>query len=257
MVSPMPELALIIATYNEADNLGHLVEALEGLEEDLQLVVVDDDSPDGTGLVAQQLSKRFGNIILVNRPSKLGLGSAIQTGLAVALDTGARYVMTMDADLSHDPADVPRLLSAIKTSCADMVQGSRYAPGGGVQGWNSKRWMLSRAANLLYHWGAGTPHECTTNFRVYSRRAASVVLSRAKGNGYEFMPESTLLVLASSLMVQEIPITFTNRRLGKSKLDKKQVIKSIIFCVSSVFMYRLRVGRFSRRDAMDGPDSAI
>jgi dolichol-phosphate mannosyltransferase len=197
----VPELAVIIATYNEADNLGQLVDALEGLELDLQLVVVDDDSPDGTGLIAEQLSTRFGNITIVNRPAKLGLGSALQNGLAAGLKTGARYVMTMDADLSHNPEDVPRLLSAIKTGCADMVQGSRYASGGGVQGWNSKRRLLSRAANLAYKWGAGTPRECTTNFRIFSRRAASAVLSRAKGNGYEFMPETTLLVLASKLNI--------------------------------------------------------
>ena len=249
----MPELAVVLATYNEAENLPQLVEALEGLGEDLQIVVVDDNSPDGTGLVAQQLSSRFGNITIVNRPSRMGLGSALQTGLAVALDAGARYVMTMDADLSHDPADVLRLLSTIKTGYSDMVQGSRYAPGGGIRGWNSKRWLLSRAANLVYHWGAGTPNECTTNFRVFSRRAASAILSRAKGNGYEFMPESTLLVLASGLRVQEVPITFTNRRLGQSKLDKRQVLKGIIFCVGSVLRYRLRLGRFSRRHAPDNP----
>ena len=103
----MPELAVILATYNEADNLERLVEALESLATDLQLVVVDDNSPDGTGLIAQQLSTRFGNITLVNRPAKLGLGSALQSGLAVALNAGAQYVITMDADLSHDPADVP------------------------------------------------------------------------------------------------------------------------------------------------------
>ena len=256
----MPELAVILATYNEAENLGQLVEALECLELDLQLVVVDDDSPDGTGLIAQRLSERFGNITLVNRPAKLGLGSALQNGLTVALDAGAKYVLTMDADLSHDPADVPRLLTPIMAGCADMVQGSRYVPGGGVKGWNTKRRMLSRWANLLYHWGAGTPQECTTNFRLYSRRAASAVLSRAKGNGYEFMPESTLLVLASSLNIQEIPITFTNRRLGESKLDKRQVIKGITFCVSSIFMYRFRLGRFSRPralDTIDDPDLTI
>ena len=172
----MPELAVVLATYNEADNLGRLVEALESLEIDLQLVVVDDNSPDGTGLIAQQLSMRFGNITVVNRPAKLGLGSALQSGIAAALNAGAQYVITMDADHSHDPADVPRLLAAIKTGSADMVQGSRYAPGGGVEGWNGKRRLLSRTANLVYHWGAGTPHECTTNFRVFSRWAASAVL---------------------------------------------------------------------------------
>ena len=165
----------------------------------------------------------------------------------------------MDAELSHDPADVPRLLAAIKTGCADMVQGSRCVPGGGVEGWNGDRWMLNRAANLVYDWGAGTPHECTTNFRVYSRRAASAVLSRAKGNGYEFMPESILLVLASALKIQEIPITFTNRLLGESKLDQKQVIKGMMFCVSSIFMYRLRLGRFSRPHAESprGPSNIV
>ena len=119
----MAELAVILATYNEAENLTQLVEALESLREDLQLVVVDDNSPDGTGLVAQQLASRFGNITIVKRPAKQGLGSALQTGLAKALDAGALYVMTMDADLSHDPGDVPRLLSIIKIGSADMVRG--------------------------------------------------------------------------------------------------------------------------------------
>ena len=243
----MPELAVILATYNEAENLTQLVEALEGLGEDLQLVVVDDDSPDGTGLIAQELSSRFGNITVIDRQSKLGLGSALQAGLAEALEAGALYILTMDADLSHDPADVPRLLSTIKSGGSDMVQGSRYAPGGGVRGWNRKRRLLSRAANLVYQWGAGTPHESTTNFRVFSRRAASAVLSRANGNGYEFMPESTLLVLASGLKIQEVPIMFTNRRLGLSKLDKRQVLKGIAFSFSSILRYRLRLGRFSRQ----------
>ena len=243
----MAELAVILATYNEAENLTQLVEALEDLREDLQLVVVDDASPDGTGMVAQQLSSRFGNIDIVNRPAKQGLGSALQCGLAVALNAGAQYVLTMDADLSHDPSDVPRLLAAVKTGRADMVQGSRYAPGGAIRGWNIKRRLLSRAANLVYHWGAGTPQECTTNFRVFSRRAASAVLSRAKGNGYEFMPESTLLVLAAGLKIREVPITFTNRQLGLSKLDNRQVLKGIVFCISSILLYRLRLGRFSRR----------
>lgn len=249
----MPELAVVIATYNEAENLAPLVEALEDLGQDLHLVVVDDDSPDGTGLVAQQLSSKFGNITVVNRPGQRGLGTALQAGLAVALDAGAQYLMTMDADQSHDPADVPRLLSAIKATGADMVQGSRYAPGGGVRGWNRKRRLLSRAANLLYHWGAGTPHECTTNFRVFSRRAASTVLSRATGTGFEFMPESTLLVLSARLRIQEVPIIFSDRRLGESKLDKRQVLKGITFCVSSVLRYRLRLGQFSRRRALEIP----
>ena len=249
----MPELALVLATYNEAENLPPLVEALEDLGDDLHLVVVDDDSPDGTGGVAHHLSEQFGNITVLSRPGRLGLGSALQAGLAAALDTGARYVMTMDADRSHDPADVPRLLSAIKASGAGMVQGSRYASGGGVRNWDSKRRLLSKVANLTYRWTAGAPKECTTNFRVFSRSAAKAVLSRAKGNGYDFMPESTLLVMAAGFKIEEVPIIFTGRRSGESKLDKRQVLKGIFLCGANVLRYRLRLGRFSRRRAADVP----
>jgi dolichol-phosphate mannosyltransferase len=249
----LPELALVLATYNEAENLPPLVEALEESGEDLHLVVVDDDSPDGTGRIAQQLSEQFGNITVVSRPSRLGLGSALQTGLATALDTRAQYVMTMDADRSHDPADVPRLLMAMKAGGCDMVQGSRYAVGGGVRNWDAKRRLLSRVANLTYRWTAGAPKESTTNFRVFSRNAAKAVLSRAKGNGYEFMAESTLLVMAAGFKIEEVPIVFTGRLSGESKLDKGQVLKGIFLCGANVLRYRLHLGRFSRRSASDVP----
>ena len=249
----MPELTLVLATYNEAENLPPLVEALEESGEDLHLVVVDDDSPDGTGRIAQQLSEQFGNITVVSRPGRLGLGSALQAGMAAALDTGARYVMTMDADRSHDPEDVPRLLSAMKAGGCDMVQGSRYASGGGVRNWDAKRRLLSRVANLTYRWTAGAPKECTTNFRVFSRSAAKAVLSRAKGSGYEFMAESTLLVMAAGFKIKEVPIIFTGRLSGESKLDKRQVLKGIFLCGAYVLRYRLHLGRFSRRRASDAP----
>ena len=132
-----------------------------------------------------------------------------------------------------------------------MVQGSRYVPGGGVRRRRVVRRLFSRAANLLYNWGAGAPHECTTNFRVLSHRAAMVILARAGGNGYEFMPEATLLVLAAGLKVQEVPITFTGRERGQSKMGRKQVLDGITGCLSNVVQYRLRMGRFSRRHAAD------
>lgn len=242
----MSELALVLATYNEATNLPRLVVALEGLGLDLHLIVVDDNSPDGTYWLAQELSSTFGNITVICRPGKLGLGSALREGIRAALATDARYIMTMDADYSHNPLDVPRLLEAIRTSGADLVQGSRYIRGGGVQGWGPRRWLLSRLANLLYHWGAGAPHESTTNFRVFSRQAASVILARAKGCDYEFVPEAMLLVLAAGLQVCEVPIVFTDRRLGQSKLGKKQAIKAIVSVASTSLQYRLRLGRFVR-----------
>ena len=245
----MSELAIVLATYNEADNLGPLVDALERLGEDLHLLVVDDNSPDGTQRVAQGLSATYGNITIIGRPGKLGLGSALREGLKAALATDARYIMTMDADQSHDVGDVSRLLEAIRSGEVDMVQGSRYVQGGEVQGWASRRHLLSRVANLLYHWCAGAPHESTTNFRVFSRRAAAVVEARAKGSDYEFVPEATLLVLAAGLRVREVPIVFTGRVRGRSKLGTKQAVKGLISFLSVSVQYRLRMGRFGRGPA--------
>jgi len=249
----VPELAIVLATYNEAANLVPLVEALERLDEDLHLLVVDDNSPDGTQRVAQELAATFGNITVIGRPGKLGLGSALREGLKAALATGARYVMTMDADHSHDPGDVPRLLEAMRVGEAGMVQASRYVPGGGVQGWGWQRRVLSRAANLLYHWVAGAPHESTTNFRVFTRRAAETVLARARGRDYEFQPEAALLVLAAGFKVHEIPIVFTDRVRGRSKLGKKQAVKALVFFVTATLQYRLRLGRFARTSAVARP----
>jgi dolichol-phosphate mannosyltransferase len=243
----MAELGIVVATYNEADNLGPLVEALEVLAEDLHLFIVDDNSPDGTQQLAQSLSATYGNITVVGRPAKLGLGSALMEGFKVALATDVLYIMTMDADHSHDVADVNRLLQVIRSGEADMVQGSRYVKGGGVYGWDFRRHMLSRVANLLYHWCAGAPHESTVNFRIFSRRAASVVEERAKKRGYDFVPEATLLVQAAGLSVREVPIMFGGRVVGKSKFGPKQALIAIIsFFIVSV-QYRLRLGRFGRR----------
>lgn len=245
----MSELAIVLATYNEASNLPRLVGALEGLGLELHLLVIDDSSPDGTQQVAQELSAAFGNVTVIGRPGKLGLGSALRDGLRAALATDARYIMTMDADYSHDPLDVPRLLDAMRSSGADLVQGSRYITGGGVRGWGPGRQLLSRAANLLYQWCAGAPHESTNNFRIFSRRAASVVVARAKGRDYEFVPEATLLVLAAGLRVQEVPIVFTDRTRGQSKLGLKQAMKAVVSFFSSSFQYRLGLGRFVRYTA--------
>ena len=245
----MAELAIVLAVYNEAENLTLLVDALEGLGENLEIIVVDDSSPDGTARLARQLSDRYGNITLIQRPAKLGLGSALRDGMAAALTGDARCILTMDGDLSHDPADVPRLLDAMRRERADVVQGSRYTPGGGIRNWSLGRRALSRCANLLFHWGTGGPKESTTNFRIFSRWAASVVLDRAQGNGYEFVPEVMLLALASGLQVVEVPITFTDRERGKSKLGKSQAIGHILHSLGGIVQYRLGLGRFSRRRA--------
>ena len=247
----MPELAIVLATYNEAENLTPLVEELELLGEDLEILVVDDSSPDGTYRVARELSWRFDNVTLIQRSRKLGLGSALREGLSASLGSDARFILTMDADFSHDPSDVPRLLATMRTGSADIAQGSRYVSGGRVPNWSPGRRFLSRGANLLFQWGAGGPRESTTNFRVFSRRAASLILSRAKGNGYEFMAEAVLIALAGRLQVVEVPITFTDRMRGESKLGKAQAVADILYSLANVLLYRLGVGRFARKQGSE------
>lgn len=250
----MPELAVVLPTYNEAENLSSVVQELEGLGVDLHLLVVDDNSQDGTQEVAKKLSETFGNITVIGRPSKLGLGSALRAGLKEALATGARYVMTMDADGSHDPGDVLRLLAVIRDGGADLVQGSRYVDGGGVYGLSLTRRLGSRVVNLMYHWCAGAPHESTTNFRFFNQSTASMVINRAKGRDFEFMPEAMLLVLAAGLRVDEVPIQFTGRLRGSSKLGPKHALRGIAFIFSASILYRLHLGRFARHSTDDsGP----
>ena len=251
----MAELVVILPTYNEAENLSCVIQDLERLGLDLHILVVDDNSQDGTREVAQKLSETFGNITVIGRPSKLGLGSALRAGLKEALGTGARFVMTMDADGSHDPGDVPRLLAVIREGGADLVQGSRYVDGGGVCGLSRSRRLGSRIVNLIYHCCPGTPHESTTNFRVFTQRAASLVVDRAKGREFEFVPEAMLLVLAAGLRVDEVPIQFTGRLRGSSKMGAKQAIRGIPSVFSASIQYRLHLGRFARNSLNGGGKS--
>ena len=245
----LAEMTIVLPTYNEADNLASLVHGLEQLGEDLRLVIVDDNSTDGTQQVAQHLSGHFGNVSVIIRQGKLGLGSALRLGMQEALATETRFVMTMDADGSHAPGDVVRLLAVMRRGDAEMVQGSRYVAGGSVRGLSLARRSASRAVNLLYHWWAGAPWESTTNFRISSRRAASLVVARAKGRDFEFVPEATLLVLAAGLKVYEVPISFGRRASGRSKLGPRQFLKGLSALFSYSMQYRLRLGRFARSPA--------
>ncbi len=259
----MPTLGIIIATYNEAENLPNLIQGLESLanipeqpscrssnewltRHEMRIFVVDDSSPDGTTQVAQKLAEQYGNITVITRPRRLGLGSALRTGIQQALSAECNYIMTMDADLSHDPHDVPRLLDMAHKSRAALVQASRYAKGGGIIGWGLKRRLQSRGANLLYRWLLGTPHEVTTNFRVFDRRCGELVVKEARGKGFEFQPECILIAMRHHLPIAEVPIVFTERTQGKSKLGFAQTVSYILFSLGSMLTFRFRLGRFSR-----------
>ena len=245
----MEKLGVVIATYNEAGNLPSLVDALESLPlpDGARLYVVDDSSPDGTSRAARKLGSHYGNISLINRPGKQGLGSALRDGITAAMGDGCGHVLTMDADLSHDPRDVPRLLESAGETGADLVQASRYARGGrtvnlGLRG------IPSRLANLAFHLILGAPHEATTNFRVFSRRLAGYVVRESRGRDFEFQPECVLIAMKHRLAIVEVPITFTARTEGKSKLGPAQDLRLLAFFVWALIAFRPGLGRFSRRN---------
>ncbi len=245
----MPEIGLVLPTYNEAENLPGLVDRLQALSlpGELWTVVVDDDSPDGTGDVARELASRYPGISLLSRHGVRGLGSAIRDGLKSCLDEGCQHIVTMDVDGSHDPADLPELLQTATSQEADLVTGSRYISGGGVRDWEWHRRVQSRLANFMTRYLLGTPRESTTNYRVYSATAAQFVVERSTANHYEFQVESMLLAISQRLKVVEVPITFIGRTEGESKLGLAQVLKWGAFLLSNMAPFRLRKGKYSRQ----------
>ena len=244
----MADLGIVLATYNEAENLPRVIERLEGLclPTGLRIVVVDDNSPDGTSGIASHLASEYGNVFVMTRPAKLGLGSAIRDGMKAAMAEGCTYILTMDADLSHNPDDVPRLLAAAQTGDVELVQASRYIKGGGTAEWGWWRCLQSHLANHLFRWLLGAPCESTTNFRIYNRRSAEVVVSEARGRDFEFQPECILLAMRHGLRILEVPILFVGRSEGKSKLGLTQNIRWLLFAIGAIVSFRLRIGRFSR-----------
>ena len=245
----MSKLGIVLPTYNEASNLRAMIGMLEGLSMpvDLHLFIVDDNSPDGTSDVAEEQSAIYGNISVITRNGKFGLGSALRDGINAAIDEGCHHVLTMDADLSHDPMDVPTLLEAACSSDIGFVQASRYIPGGMVVGWSRSRRFKSWLANTLCQWLLDCPKESTTNFRIYSREIAKLVVRESKGNHFEFQPECVLITKQHGYRVLEVPITFKGRTDGKSKLGIAQDIRWALFLVNAFFRFRLHPTRTQRR----------
>lgn len=236
----MEKLGIVLATYNESLNLPPLIEALEALtlSQDLHVFVVDDNSPDGTSEIAVTLASRYGNISLITRPDKRGLGSALRDGMRAALAQNCSLITTMDADLSHDPQALPTLLEAAKQEDVNLVQGSRYVKGGSFVGLGPVRRFQSRLANLLCHWLLGLPLDSTSNFRVYSAHTAELMISSSKSNDYEFQPEAALIALSHGLRIVEVPIVFTSRATGASKLGLSQNLKWALFFLRAILTAR-------------------
>jgi dolichol-phosphate mannosyltransferase len=242
----MTNLGIVLATYNEAANLPQLIEGLEQVTSDALIIVVDDNSPDGTSAVAHELAERYGNIHVVTRPSKQGIGTAVRDGISRALDLGCKYVLTMDADLSHRPEDAVRLIEEAYLGTADLVQGSRHIDGGRTEGWTTLRRLQSRIANGLYVMLLGTPRDVTNNFRIFTRTSALLIVKEAQNSGYESCPEYVLIAMRHNLTITEVPITSMPRGAGTSKLNFSQYINSLRFLISAFISFRLGLGRFAK-----------
>ena len=222
-------IAIILPTYNERENLEPLVGQLLALDLDLEVIVVDDGSPDGTGELADALAQHDARVHVIHRAGKLGLGTAYIAGFKYALAHGAERIVTMDADFSHHPRYVPVVVAL--TERYDVGIGSRYVPGGGVsETWGTHRRWLSRGANFFARTLLGLKaHDCTAGFRCYRREVLqSIELDRIFSNGYSFLIELMFRCQRLGYTFGETPILFENRRQGKSKISQVEIYKAML-----------------------------
>ncbi len=218
---------ICLPTYDERENLEPMLHALaEVLGPDDGVLVIDDDSPDGTGALADRLAAELPFVDVLHRGRKEGLGRAYVAGFRVALERGAELVLEMDCDFSHDPADVPRLIAA--AADADLVLGSRYVPGGGVRDWGVVRRLISRGASLYTRLLLMPVRDATGGFKCFRRGVLERLDLDAIGSrGYMFQIETTYRVRRAGFRVVEIPITFADREVGGSKMSRAIVLEAI------------------------------
>jgi dolichol-phosphate mannosyltransferase len=224
---------LVLPTYNEAENIGPLVRAalpqLESSGLEHRILIVDDNSPDGTGQIADELAAEFDTVEVLHRPGKQGLGRAYLAGFEVALNSGADLVMEMDSDFSHDPKDLPRLIAAAEGEAADLVLGSRYVPGGGVTQWGRLRRLVSRGGSAYARWLLGVPvRDLTGGFKCFNRRVLeAIALGDVHAEGYTFQIELTYKAIKAGFTVAEVPILFREREVGSSKMTSRIVLEAV------------------------------
>jgi dolichol-phosphate mannosyltransferase len=224
---------LIVPTYNEAENVEAIVAAARAVladacEEGFNVLIVDDGSPDGTGEIADRLEAAHDDVEVLHREQPLGLGPAYLAGFAYALDRGASHVMEMDADGSHDPKDLARLLQTVDGG-ADLALGSRYVPGGKVADWGVLRRAISRGGSIYARVILGVKvRDLTGGFKCFRREVLEAIdLSTVRSKGYAFQVELTYRTLRSGFTVEEVPITFRDRQLGNSKMSPKIAVEAV------------------------------
>ena len=221
------EVLVIVPTYNERDNIERVLAELFALDVDLSVLVVDDNSPDGTGRLVDEIRNREPRVHAIHRPGKMGLGSAYITGFKWALaETDAQFIFEMDADLSHDPNAIPEFL--VKTPEADLVIGSRYLDGITVMNWPLRRLALSVGANIYTRVITGMPvKDATGGFKCFRREVLEALpLDSIKSDGYSFQIEMNYQVWKRNFRIVEIPIVFVDRQQGASKMSRRIIYEA-------------------------------
>jgi dolichol-phosphate mannosyltransferase len=230
-IEPVSARSLVILpTYNERENLGRIVAAVLDQGPEFDVLVVDDNSPDGTGVIAEHLSAaRPGRVHVVHRHGKLGLGTAYIEGFLWALARSYRYVFEMDADFSHDPADLSRMREAVSEG-ADVAVGSRWVAGGGTRNWSFLRTFISRGGSIYARLILGMPiNDLTSGFKCFSRHVLERLdLQSVRSNGYAFQVEMNYRCHRQGFVIAEVPIVFVDRRVGKSKMGSHIVLEAML-----------------------------
>lgn len=231
-------IAVVVPTYNERDNIGRLVEALLGLGHDLRIIIVDDNSPDGTGAVADALAAQHPEVQVIHRAGKGGRGAAVLAGFRAALPTEADLFVEMDADFSHDPAELYRLLDA--AASYDMVIGSRDLPESRIVNWPWRRTAFHFLANIYARLVLGIPvRDYTNGYRLYHRRVLEALdFAAIQATGYIVLSEVLVQVHRAGFRIGEVPTTFVNRRRGVSNVTPKEIRESF----TGVLRLRRRYG---------------
>ncbi len=241
---------LVVPTFNEAENIEPLVDAARAvlsaaIPSSFRILIVDDSSPDGTGAIADRIAERHADVQVLHRTERDGLGPAYLAGFRVALEAGATRVLEMDADFSHDPADLPRLLAAVDAG-ADLALGSRYTDGGRVEDWGLVRRVVSRGGCTYARSVLGLEvRDLTGGFKCFRREVLEGIdLDSVRSHGYSFQVEMTLRAIQRGFAVREVPITFRDRRLGRSKMSPWIALEAMVV---------MPVLRYSR----SGPDAPM
>lgn len=226
---------IIIPTYNEIENLPSLLHSIFTYAPETDVLVVDDNSPDGTGQLIERMSVQDSRIHIIRRPGKLGLGTAYIAGFKYAIAKQYDAAFEMDADFSHDPRHLPAFLVAIKS--ADLVIGSRYIPGGDTPNWSLVRRLISGSGNIFARFVLQVPvQDCTGGFRCYRRHVLEAIdLDTVRSRGYAFQVEMTYRALNKGFTVVETPITFVDRRLGQSKMSRSIVLEAFTYVLKTRF----------------------